>query len=163
MKLLVSLSVSLAAALVAATSATALSQAAPYAPAESYRDQRTLPDPGHPAEREALERARGEAYHRSDDAKQTEEELRTTRALNAEIAAQNTLADKADEANRLDYDAALARHQIEVRQTEDQARAAAEATRAAQDRYDRDYAAWRERVQLCRSGVRSACAAPAPR
>lgn len=85
--------------------------------------------------------------------------MRLTRALNDEIAAQNALADKADEAARLDYDAAVARHQIEVRQAEEQARAAAEATRAAQDQYDRDYAAWREQVRLCQSGFREACTA----
>lgn len=131
----------------------------PYRAPDPYRDQRALPDPNDPAAREALERARGEAYHRADDSKQTEEELRLTRALNDEIAAQNALADSADEAARLDYDAALARHQIEVRQTEEQARAAAEATRAAQDQYDRDYAAWREQVRLCQSGFREACTA----
>ncbi|WP_395945144.1 hypothetical protein [Brevundimonas sp.] len=138
-------------------------QAAPYAAPDPYRDQRALPDPDDPAAREALERARGEAYHRADDAKQTEDELRTTRALNAEIAAQNGLADQADAAARLEHDAALARYQIEVRQGEERARADAEATRAAQDQYDRDYAAWRERVRLCQSGVRTACAPPAPR
>lgn len=142
----------------------ALAQTAPdpYAAPDPYRDQRALPDPNDPAAREALERARGEAYHRADDSKQTEEELRVTKALNDEIAAQNALADNADEAARLEYDAALARHQIEVRRLQEESRAAAEATRAAQDQYDRDYAAWRERVRLCQSGVRSACATPAP-
>ena len=98
--------------------------------------------------------------HRAGDDQQTEEEMRATRALNDEIAAQNALADKVDDAARLDYDAALARHQIEVHQGEEQARAAAEATRAAQDQYDKDYAAWREQVRLCQSGVRSACGTP---
>lgn len=49
-----------------------------------------------------------------------------------------------------------------MRRNEEQAHAAAQATRAAQEQYDRDYAAWREQVRLCRSGVRSACAAPTP-
>ena len=40
-----------------------------------------------------------------------------------------------------------------------EARAAAEATRAAQEQYDRDYAAWREQVRLCQSGFREACTA----
>jgi len=102
----------------------------PYSAPDPYRDQRALPDSNAPAAREALLRAKGEAYHRAEDSRQTEEELRLTRALNDEIAAQNALADKADEAARLDYDAAVARHQIEVRQAEEQARAAAEATRA---------------------------------
>ncbi|WP_299176391.1 hypothetical protein [uncultured Brevundimonas sp.] len=146
---------SLICVLLAASPVQAGSQESP----DPYRDQRALLDPNDPAAREAMERARGEAYHRADDSKQTEEELRTTRALNTEIAAQNALADKADAAAQLDYEAALARHQIEVRQTEEQARAAAEATRAAQDQYDRDYAAWREQVRLCQSGFREACTA----
>lgn len=144
---------------VAASPAVAQSapQTRPYAGPDAYRDQRALPDP---ADRDALLKARGEAYHRAGDDKQTEEELRATRALNDEIAAQNALADKADADARLDYDAALARHEIAVRQGEEQARAAAEATRAAQDQYDRDYAAWREQVRLCQSGVRAACGTP---
>ena len=127
---------------------------------DPYRDQRALPDPADPASRDALLKARGEAYHRAGDNRQTEEELRATRALNDEITARNALADKADADARLDYDAALARHEIAVRQGEEQARAAAEATRAAQDQYDRDYASWREQVRLCQSGVRTACGAP---
>jgi len=156
-----SIRVSIAAALLAATalSGVAQGQTTPYSTPDAYRDQRALPAPGDPASAEALLRARGEAYHRSDDARQTEEELRTTRALNDEIAAQNALADKADAAARLEHDAATTRYQIEVRQGEEQARAAAEATRAAQDQYDRDYAAWLEQVRLCRSGFREACAA----
>lgn len=153
---------SLICALLAATAVQAAPQAAPQEAPDPYRDQRALPDPNDPAAREAMERARGEAYHRAEDSKQTEEELRLTRALNAEIAAQNSLADRADEAARLEYDAALARHQIEVRRLQEESRAAAEATRAAQDQYDRDYAAWREQVRLCQSGVRSACAPPTP-
>lgn len=140
----------------AQTGATA-DQTRPYSGPDAYRDRRALPDA---TDREALLRARGEAYHRASDDQQTETEMRATRALNDEIAAQNALADKADAAARLDYDAALARHQIEVRQGEEQARTAAEATRAAQDQYDRDYAAWREQVRLCQSGVRTACGTP---
>jgi hypothetical protein len=136
-----------------------------YSAPDPYRDQRVLPsaDATDAQAREALLRARGEAYHRAPDSAQTEEELRVTRALNAETAAQSALADKADEAARLDYQAALARHQIEAQQSQERARAAAQAVRAAQDQYDRDYAAWLESVRLCRSGVRAACAAPATR
>lgn len=150
---------SLMSALLAATAVAAPLSAAAQQASDPYGDQRVLPDPKDPKAREALERARGEAYHRADDSKQTEEELRTTRALNAEIAAQNALADKADEAARLEYDAAVARRQIEIRRIEEEARAAAEATRAAQEQYDRDYAAWREQVRLCQSGFREACTA----
>ncbi len=148
-----------AALLVAALTAPVAAQTTGPATADPYRDQRALPDPADPASRDALLKARGEAYHRASDAQQTEEELRTTRALNGEIAAQNALADKTDAANRLDYDAALARHQIEVSQAEEQARAAAETARLAQEKYDRDYAAWQEQVRLCRTGFRPACTA----
>ncbi|WP_295226937.1 hypothetical protein [uncultured Brevundimonas sp.] len=150
-----------AAALLAAalTAPVAAQTTTAPATADPYRDQRALPDPADPASRDALLKARGEAYHRANDAQQTEEELRTTRALNDEIAAQNALADKTDAANRLDYDAALARHQIEVSQAEEQARAAAETARLAQEKYDRDYAAWQEQVRLCRTGFRPACTA----
>lgn len=150
-----------AAALLAAalTAPVAAQTTTAPATADPYRDQRALPDPADPASRDALLKARGEAYHRASDAQQTEEELRTTRALNDEIAAQNALADKTDAANRLDYDAALARHQIEVSQAEEQARAAAETARLAQEKYDRDYTAWQEQVRLCRTGFRPACTA----
>ena len=142
--------------------AQAAQQSRAYASPDAYRDQRTLPDPSDPSSHDALLRARGETYHRADDSKQTEEELRATRALNAEIVARNEQADKDDAAARLDYETALARHQVEVRQNEEQARAAAEATRAAQDQYDREFAAWREQVRLCQSGVRAACGTPVP-
>lgn len=134
-------------------------ETASYRAPGPYRDQRALPDA---SDRDALLKARGEVYHRAGDDKQTEDELRATRTLNDEIAARNALADKADADARLEYDAALARHEIAVRQGEEQARAAAEATRAAQDQYDRDYAAWREQVRLCQSGVRAACGTPVP-
>lgn len=145
--------------LAAALASPVQAQTTPPTVPDPYRDQRALPDPADPAARDALLKARGEAYHRASDDQQTEEELRTTRALNDEIAAQNALADKADEAARLDYDAALARHQIEVSQGEEQARVAAESARASQAQYDSDYAAWQEQVRLCRSGFREACTA----
>lgn len=140
------------------------SQPAPYVSSDAYRDQRPLPtlDPSDPKSRDAWLQARGEAYHRAPDSAQTEQELRTTQALNDEIAAQNALADKADEAARLDYDAAVARYEIEVRQADERARADAEAVRAAQDQYDRDYAAWRDQVVRCQAGQRAACATPTP-
>lgn len=152
-----------AASLLAISLAAGLAHAQAQEPAapqrDPYRDQRALPDPSDPKAAEALLRARGEAYHRAPDAAQNPEELRTTQALNAEIAAQNGLADKADAAARLEHDAAVARYDIEVQQTRERARAEAEAARTAQEQYDRDYAAWREQVRLCQSGFREACAA----
>ena len=144
----------------AKTSAPAASTT--YRAPDAYRDQRALPDANDPAARDALLQARGEAYRRAPDSQQTEAELAATRALNAEIVAQNDLAAKQEEADRLAHDAALARYQIEVRQTEERAHAEAEAARAAQDQYDRDYAAWMEQVKACQSGVSAACAAPRP-
>nr|WP_314438767.1 hypothetical protein [uncultured Brevundimonas sp.] len=164
MKLQVFHAATLAAALTAGAAMAQTSQPAPYVSSDTYRDQRALPtlDPSDPKSRDAWLQARGEAYHRAPDSAQTEQELRTTQALNDEIAAQNALADKADEAARLDHDAAVARYQIEVRQAQERARAAAEATRAAQDQYDRDYAAWRDQVMRCQAGQRAACATPTP-
>lgn len=176
MKASVALTLALAAALSVAGVASALEQGqdggeagtpAPsastaYRAPDGYRDQRALPDAHDPAAREALLQARGEAYRRAPDSQQTEAELAATRALNAEIVAQNDLAAKQEEADRLAHDAALARYQIEVRQTEERAHAEAEAARAAQNQYDRDYAAWMERVKACQSGVRAACAVPNP-
>ncbi|UQV19607.1 hypothetical protein MU852_07675 [Brevundimonas albigilva] len=175
MKASVALTLALAAALSVAGVASALEQgqdggrpgrpppaSTAYRAPDGYRDQRALPDAHDPAAREALLQARGEAYRRAPDSQQTEAELAATRALNAEIVAQNDLAAKQEEADRLAHDAALARYQIEVRQTEERAHAEAEAARAAQDQYDRDYAAWMERVKACQSGVRAACAVPNP-
>jgi len=126
---------------------------------DPYRDQRILPDPADPASRKAPPPAQGEADRRARDARQTQEELRITRALNEETTAQSALEEKADAAARLDYDAALARHQIVVRQAEEQAASAAEADRASQEQYDRDHAAWQEQIRLCQSGFREACTA----
>lgn len=150
--------------LAAGAAAAQTPQPAPYAASDGYRDQRALPtlDPNDPKSRDAWLQARGEAYHRAPDSAQTEEELRATRILNDEITARNDLADRADEASRLEYDAAFARYQVELRRTQERARADAEATRAAQDQYDRDYAAWRDLVMRCQAGQRAACATPTP-
>lgn len=58
----------------------------------------------------------GEAYHRADDSEQTPEELRTTRALNDEIASRNRLAENQEQADREAYELARARHQAIVDQ-----------------------------------------------
>lgn len=156
-----------AALLSAPLPAIAADQSKSPAVADPYRDQRALPDPTDPASRDAVLRARGEAYHRASDSEQTPEELAETRRLNDQIVAANDAAGKAEAAAQLEYDAALARYQTEVRRNAEQAEAATQAARAAQEQYDRDYAAWREQVRLCESGVRSACAptppAPTPR
>lgn len=120
-------------------------------------------DPGDPAARDAFLRARGETSHRAPDEQQTEEELRQTRALNDEIVAQNALAASQEDAERLSYDAAVLRHRLEAERVEAERQLAADAARAAQEQYDRDYATWQARVRACEAGQRAACAPPAPR
>ena len=109
-----------------------------------------------------LLRQRGETYRRAGDEQQDPEEVRTTSALNAEIVAQNALADNADAAA---YDAVQSRYQDEV--------AAAEAVRlryeadrlaaeAAHVRYQQDRAAWEVTAAACRRGDRALCRPSAP-
>lgn len=126
----------------------------PYAATDPY-----APPPPPPTVEDML-RARGEAYHRADDSEQTPEELARTQALNAEIAARNDAAAKAEAEALARYDADQARYQ------EDAARAEAErlnyeanvrAAEAAQAQYERDQAVWEERVRACNAGVRAAC------
>ena len=92
-----------------------------------------------------LLRQRGETYRRAGDERQDPEEVRTTSALNAEIAAQNALADNADAAANADYDAVQRRYQDEAAAAEaarlryeDESRAA----EAARVRYEQDRAVW---------------------
>ena len=149
----------------AAPAVAATGQDDPYAAPDPYAVAATAPaiDPNDPAARDARLRTRGETYHRASDAQQTEEELRTTRALNDEIVAQNALAAKQEDAQRLDHDAAVLRHRIETERLETERQIAADAVRAAQEQYDRDYAAWEARADACRGGQRAACAPPVPR
>lgn len=58
----------------------------------------------------------GEAYHRADDSEQTPEELRTTRALNDEVASRNQLAENQERADQEAYELERARHQVIVDQ-----------------------------------------------
>ena len=145
-----------------AVAATTL-QDDPYSAPDPYAVPAPAPNPADPAARDAILKARGETYHRAPDEQQTEEALRTTRALNDEIVAQNALAAKQDEAAQLDHDAAVLRHRIETERLETERQIAADAARAAREQYDRDYAAWEARADACRGGQRAACAPPVPR
>jgi len=154
----------LVAAVLAATwpglgAAQTVPQDDPYSAPDPYAQPAPASHPNDPAAREAASRARGETYHRAPDGQQTEAELRQTRALNDEVAAQNALAANQEAAERLDYDAAVLRHRIEAERAETKRQIAADAVRAAQEQYDRDYAAWREQVRLCQAGFREACTA----
>ena len=121
---------------------------APAAPAPSAKPPKTeasvsAETPADPVS--DLLRQRGETYRRAGDDQQNPDEVRTTSALNAEIAAQNALADNADAAANADYDAVQRRYQDEAAAAEaarlryeDESRAA----EAARLRYEQDRAAW---------------------
>ena len=108
--------------------------------------------------------AKGERYRRAPDSKQDPDELRQTQALNAEIVAQNDLAENEDRANQAAQAEAQRRWQAELDQTEADARAARErheadlrAAAEAQARYDREMADWRATVAACERGDRARC------
>ncbi len=107
---------------------------------------------------------KGERYHRAPDSKQDPDELRRTQALNAEIVAQNDLAENEDRANQTAQAEAQRRWQAELDQTEADARVARERHEAdlraageAQARYDREMADWRATVAACERGDRARC------
>nr|WP_303705066.1 cell wall hydrolase [Brevundimonas naejangsanensis] len=107
---------------------------------------------------------KGERYRRAPDSKQDPDELRQTQALNAEIVAQNDLAENEDRANQAAQAEAQRRWQAELTQTEADARAARERHEAdlraageAQARYDREMADWRATVAACERGDRARC------
>lgn len=93
------------------------------------------------------------------EARDTEEQA-LTRILNAEIVAQNALAENQERADRAAYEAAAARHTEALARAE-AARLAYEAERRAaedaQARYDRDHAQWQARLRACQAGDRRAC------
>lgn len=107
---------------------------------------------------------KGERYRRAPDSAQDPDELRRTQALNAEIVAQNDLAENEDRANQTAQAEAQRRWQAELDQTEADARAARERHEAdlraageAQARYDREMADWRATVAACERGDRARC------
>ncbi|MFC5373539.1 cell wall hydrolase [Brevundimonas faecalis] len=111
-----------------------------------------------------LLRARGERYHRAPDSAQDPDELRRTQALNAEITAQNDLAENEDRANAAAFAKAQAQYQAELEQADASARAAQERHEAdlrtaaeAQAAYDRQMADWRATVAACERGDRARC------
>jgi acyl-homoserine lactone acylase PvdQ len=111
-----------------------------------------------------LLRARGERYHRAPDSAQDPDELRRTQALNAEITAQNDLAENEDRANAAAFAKAQAQYQAELEQADASARAAQERHEAdlrtaaeAQTAYDRQMADWRATVAACERGDRARC------
>ena len=109
-----------------------------------------------------LLRSKGERYHRAPDSAQDPDELRQTQALNAEIVAQNDLAENEDRANAAAHAEAQARYQAELDAAEaDRQRyeAEARAIEEAQARYERAMADWRATVAACERGDRARCEA----
>ena len=111
-----------------------------------------------------LLRSQGERYHRAPDSSQDPDELRRTQALNAEITAQNDLAENEDRANAAAHAKAQARYQAELETAEAEARATRERHEAdlrtaaeAQAAYDRQMADWRATVAACERGDRARC------
>ena len=116
-----------------------------------------------------LLRSQGEGYHRAPDSAQDPDELRRTQALNAEITAQNDLAENEDRANIAAQAQVQARYQAELEAAEaDRARHESNLRTAAeaQTLYDLQMADWRATVAACERGDRARCnagrQAPAP-
>jgi len=105
----------------------------------------------------------GEAYHRADDAEQDPSEVRTTQALNDEIASRNQLAENQEQADRAKYEATVtASTQAQLAYEEDARRAAANqsAWEAEQARWQEDRARWEADVRACQAGDRRRCGPP---
>lgn len=119
-----------------------------------------------PATLDDLLRARGEAYSRSPDSEQDPEEQRVTRALNAEIAAQNDLAESQENADFAAWREAVARRDREIAAGELEAAEARHRhneqlreSDAALRRYEAALADWRATVAACERGDRARCTA----
>lgn len=109
-----------------------------------------------------LLRDRGETYRRAPDTLQDPDELRRTQALNAEIVAQNELAENQERADRETHDLAQSRYQAEMEAAEaERARfeAGLRASEEAQARYEREMADWRATVAACERNDRARCLA----
>jgi hypothetical protein len=141
----------------AAGAQTATGQARPADQADQLLSQaRTAPAPPPVND--------GEAYHRAEDSEQTPEELRTTRALNDEIASRNQLAENQEQADRAKHEAAVtAATQAQLAYEEDLRRAAAAQTawEAEQARWQAERARWEADVRACNAGDRTRCSTPA--
>lgn len=107
-------------------------------------------------------RMRGETYHRAPDSEQNPAEVAATVRLNAEVAATNDAAAKAEMEAQAAYEASNARWRAEAAAAETaraQWEADAAAASAAQARYERERAAWEAEMARCRASGR-VCVAP---
>lgn len=157
----------LAALLLAA--APALAQSIPPKPGMQPAPQAaptqtpTTPAPGS----EEWLRLRGESYRAAPDSEQDPGEVAETVKLNAEIAARNAAAERAEAEATAAFEAETARWREEAARIETQRaqweadNAAAEAARA---QWERDRAAWEAEVAACERAHRSGCRiAPTPK
>lgn len=119
--------------------------------------------PAPPGSEEWL-RLRGEAYSRAPDSKQIPAEVAATARLNAEVAARNDAAARAEAQGQADFAAQNARWREEnARVQADQAdwQAATAAVAQARAQWERDHAAWEAEMAACRSSGR-VCVTPPP-
>ncbi|SPU44139.1 cell wall hydrolase [Brevundimonas diminuta] len=154
----------LAALMLTTTLAFSLAAGSAYAQSQSQGQSQTRPQPAPKDPVAEMLLSKGERYHRAPDSAQDPDELRQTQALNAEIVAQNDLAENEDRANQAAQAEAQRRWQAEVEQTEAQARADHEQHEAdlraadeAQARYERDMADWRATAAACQRGDTARC------
>ncbi|CAN5263321.1 hypothetical protein BH10PSE2_BH10PSE2_15090 [soil metagenome] len=114
--------------------------------------------------------ARGETYSRAPDAEQDPSEVDLTRRLNAEVAAQDALADAQERADQAQHAADVAEYKdasADVAAENDRrgidadinAQSRAEYDVDQQVRYDRAMADWRATVAACQRGERARCEA----
>ena len=106
----------------------------------------------------------GMADRQAPDSAQDPQELRITRALNAEIASRNALAENQEQADRAAFERERARHEEEVMRATRDRLAHEEAVRqaeAARRRWEADRARWEADVRACEAGDRRFCARPA--
>jgi hypothetical protein len=102
----------------------------------------------------------GEAYHRADDAEQDPAEVRTTQALNDEIASRNQLAQNQEDADRAKYEETVTvSTQAQLAYEEDvrRSQAAQSEWEAEQARWQAERARWEADVRACEAGDRTRC------
>lgn len=103
----------------------------------------------------------GEADIQATDDQQDPEELRVTRALNAEITARNELAAAQERSDQATFEAERARHEAEAAEFLRQRLVWEEGVRQAdeaQRRWEADRARWEADTHACQAGDRSRCA-----
>lgn len=102
----------------------------------------------------------GEASHRAEDAEQDPAEIRTTQALNDEIASRNRLAQNQEDADRAKYEETVtASTEARLAYEEDlrRSQAAQSDWEAEQARWLTERARWEADVRACEAGDRTRC------